>query len=450
MSRPFRAVALVVLGAALLPGLLAVAQGDPLKPDAPSPATRHAQVIAHGVLAMPAVEVGWSATAERAAPPGRAVAETRPAGFVLAAEGAVAVTAEDGAVVARVAPGEAVWTAADTPYAVVSLAERPVDYIAVALRPAASLGASGQSVAAGPPFAAPAGEVFDVDLVRDVLERDEEGTVSAGSAPSLLLVTHGAVWVTPAGGEAVQVTAGGILQVDGDVAVAGGSRSPAEVVVARIGPALPADIPLRGERSAATPVSIRREDGPIAATPSLDEADTDGDGLDDAREAALGTDPLLPDSDDDGLTDRDEVDIFGTEALAADTDRDGIGDAEELLGGATSPFLPDTDGDGSPDPDEIAAGTDPADDASVPATPAPTATFSAPDAPPIPEATPRASATEPPATPVPIAGDDLDGDGLSTADEVGIHGTNPTVSDSDGDGISDGEEVAGGTDPLGG
>ena len=43
---------------------------------------------------------------------------------------------------------------------------------------------------------------------------------------------------------------------------------------------------------------------------------------------------------------------------------------------------------------------------------------------------------------------DLDGDGLSTADEVSIHGTNITVADSDGDGVSDGDEVAAGTDPL--
>jgi hypothetical protein len=47
-----------------------------------------------------------------------------------------------------------------------------------------------------------------------------------------------------------------------------------------------------------------------------------------------------------------------------------------------------------------------------------------------------------------LASDDLDGDGLATADEIGIHGTNIAVADSDGDGASDGDEVAAGTDPL--
>ena len=42
---------------------------------------------------------------------------------------------------------------------------------------------------------------------------------------------------------------------------------------------------------------------------------------------------------------------------------------------------------------------------------------------------------------------DLDGDGLSDADEAEL-GTNPEQADSDGDGTDDGEEVDAGTDPL--
>ncbi|MDO5319527.1 MAG: hypothetical protein Q4G65_12935, partial [bacterium] len=43
---------------------------------------------------------------------------------------------------------------------------------------------------------------------------------------------------------------------------------------------------------------------------------------------------------------------------------------------------------------------------------------------------------------------DRDGDGLSTAEEIFIHGTDPGLPDTDGDGLPDGEEIARGTDPL--
>ncbi|MGI8643489.1 MAG: hypothetical protein ACR2LS_05170, partial [Thermomicrobiales bacterium] len=45
------------------------------------------------------------------------------------------------------------------------------------------------------------------------------------------------------------------------------------------------------------------------------ELDTDGDGLTDAREAELGTDPALADTDGDGISDGDEVDFLGTDPL---------------------------------------------------------------------------------------------------------------------------------------
>jgi hypothetical protein len=43
---------------------------------------------------------------------------------------------------------------------------------------------------------------------------------------------------------------------------------------------------------------------------------------------------------------------------------------------------------------------------------------------------------------------DPDGDGLTSDDETNIHGTDPNLFDTDADGYSDGDEVANGTDPL--
>lgn len=55
------------------------------------------------------------------------------------------------------------------------------------------------------------------------------------------------------------------------------------------------------------------------------DPDRDDDGLTNAEEAALGTDPDNPDSDGDTLLDGDEVEA-GTSPLAADSDGDGLRD----------------------------------------------------------------------------------------------------------------------------
>ena len=78
------------------------------------------------------------------------------------------------------------------------------------------------------------------------------------------------------------------------------------------------------------------------------DADSDDDGLSDGDEV-LGyfSDPNNPDSDGDGLSDKTEVDA-GTSPLSEDIDGDGLNDTEELELG-TSPYDPDSDGDGMDD-----------------------------------------------------------------------------------------------------
>lgn len=93
--------------------------------------------------------------------------------------------------------------------------------------------------------------------------------------------------------------------------------------------------------------------------------DSDGDGIPDDVEVALGLDPNDPvdallDPDDDRLTNGDEV-AYGSDPNDPDTDGDGLEDGEEVSITGTSPALFDTDGDGLSDGLEIATGSDPLD-----------------------------------------------------------------------------------------
>ena len=63
----------------------------------------------------------------------------------------------------------------------------------------------------------------------------------------------------------------------------------------------------------------------------FEDTDTDGDGLLDGEENKLGTDPLDPDSDDDCLSDGEEVNIYGTDPLDPDTDDGGALDGPEVF-----------------------------------------------------------------------------------------------------------------------
>jgi outer membrane protein OmpA-like peptidoglycan-associated protein len=136
--------------------------------------------------------------------------------------------------------------------------------------------------------------------------------------------------------------------------------------------------------------------------------DTDGDGLTDGDEVLkYSTNPLNKDTDGDGLSDGDEVNKYKTNPLVKDTDGDGLSDGEEVMKYKTDPLNPDTDGDGLSDGDEV-----------------------------------RKYKTDPLSV-------DTDKDGLNDGEEVNKYKTDPLRADTDGDGLTDGEEVlTHKTDPL--
>lgn len=103
-------------------------------------------------------------------------------------------------------------------------------------------------------------------------------------------------------------------------------------------------------------IAVTRTDGTIVmreVTSNPDVDDTDGDGLGDALERLIGSDPRDADTDDDTLGDYDEYNVIYSNTNAQDTDGDGLDDMLEVEFYKTNALVGDSDGDGFTDGDEL-------------------------------------------------------------------------------------------------
>ena len=88
-------------------------------------------------------------------------------------------------------------------------------------------------------------------------------------------------------------------------------------------------------------------------TSDTSTSDSDADGLSDARESALRSDPRDGDTDGDEIPDADEAHVHGTLPTKQDSDGDGVLDGLELFEYGTDPVDEDSDGDGIDDGTEL-------------------------------------------------------------------------------------------------
>ncbi|MHA1185396.1 MAG: hypothetical protein ACTSXA_11935 [Candidatus Heimdallarchaeota archaeon] len=159
--------------------------------------------------------------------------------------------------------------------------------------------------------------------------------------------------------------------------------------------------------------------------------DIDDDYLIDGLELAYGCDPLVRDTDSDGLWDGTEILVHNTLPLVADTDADGLTDWQEIYQYFTNPNDDDHDNDGWKDGYEVGTtGTNPKK--------ADTDSDGIKDKVEFNYWKSRGKSN---ATAYAYCkNDDIDNDGLEDGDEL-LNGADPLDNDSDNDGILDGLEV---------
>jgi hypothetical protein len=257
LIRPAIAVFALVFAFISTLGLVSARLFQEQQSDAPSPANGHAAVIAQGVSPMPAGEVAWDVT-RASAPKPMDEPDDRSLGFILAEEDALQLVDRDTDAQTRLAAGEAAFIAQGAQQVQFSLSDGPVRYYRLSLLPAAEVGddSGDNPVFTSESFAAPDGN-RDIDLVRDVLEEDEETELNLGTgeAPALLLVTSGAVEILSVDDPAAQptlVTAGQATTVADDVTIRATDPEGAAFVAVVIGPEVP-PVPRQTTTSAGTP-----------------------------------------------------------------------------------------------------------------------------------------------------------------------------------------------------
>jgi hypothetical protein len=394
--------------------------GAPM-PSAAAPEPTPYTVIAQGLVELEAGSYAWSHTTHDLTAAELTIAPDGPAVLIASGEGAAMVTGSDGAAL-LIDDREATFSRDGVSWTAIALAESgggadPATQLDVLALAASEPDAAGFEPGAG---------THDVELRHVYLLAGEAVEAPAGS-PAFVIVLTG----TLSGADGATIESGGTAQLDGANTLTNAGEQQAVVLMAVVGHTI--DLTADVAESTPTPTPTTPPPTPPPTTTTTTTAppiDLDGDGLSDDEEAGLGTDHNDPDTDDDTLSDGDEVNTHGTDPLSTDSDGDGLPDAGEIVTYGSDPLDPDTDDDGLPDIEPVNWGTGP--------TNPDTDGDGLLDGQEV-----NDYGSDPHAT------DSDGGDSLGDGDEVNTWGSNPTNTDSDGDGLVDGEEVFGThTDPA--
>ncbi len=314
---PRRLTLLVALIAALLVVAPTAALGARLiAQDDPSPAEGHAQVVAHGVAAVPDGQVAWRVVSDTAELEDDAATEERALGFALADEDAILVNDLTYGTQARLAAGEATFVPTGTQQQRIALGNAAAEYYRIALV------AAGDAQDAGGDDLLFTGEGFnaagnrDLDLIRDNLAADEEGTLEDTGFPTLVLATSGEIEVeTEDGAAPTSLAAGEAAEFEGALSFTTTGTEDATFVAAVVGPEVPA-----------LPTPTPAPTGTLALTVALCPPDYDGpDFEEDCTEPAADV-PF-------NLIAGDEFDPDAEVIATAETDADGTTGFVDLLPG---------------------------------------------------------------------------------------------------------------------
>lgn len=354
------------------------------------PNAPHAQVIANGLVSLEA-PVGWRVREIAPLTADNAPSEVGGFSFTLQRAGVSVIRNDVTSKRARLEVGEAYFMSADDPYtrrsegAAASVAW-VIELVPSNAPPIDPVRDGTVLFAASNPYTFNSA-TYDAELTRSTLLANESAALPNHTGPALVMVGLGNIEVGDGVNPPTTLTAGQGVVADGPLTLTNRLPEPAVYIVASIGEQVEASTgePIPAATTPAAPGSPQATAaaapggaaipdvqptaapgaGPPAAVPT--EGDTDGDGLSDADEAALASDPLNADYDADGILDGREVNELGTDPLNYDTDGDGLLDGPEVDQYGTSPVVFDTDGDGVSDGDEVFTfGTNPLDPASGP------------------------------------------------------------------------------------